>query len=103
MGTQDYLEKDFYAALGVAKDAGADEIKKAYRTLARKYHPDVNKGDDESADRFKEISEAYDVLSDDTTRREYDEARQLFGARGRSSGAGTGWGGDGGIGGVDLG
>jgi molecular chaperone DnaJ len=103
MGTQDYLEKDFYAALGVSKDATADEIKKAYRTLARKYHPDVNEGDAAAADRFKEISEANDVLSDATTRREYDEARALFGPGGRGGAAGPGWGGDGGIGGVNLG
>ena len=107
MGTQDFLEKDFYAALGVSKDASADEIKKAYRALARTYHPDVNEGDESAADRFKEISEAYDVLSDDTSRREYDEARALFGAGMRGRGApgppGSGWGGDGGIGGVNLG
>ena len=101
MSTQDYLDKDFYAALGVSKDASADEIKKAYRGLARKYHPDVNEGDAAAADRFKEISEAYDVLSDETARREYDEARALFGS-GRAY-PGTGWGGDGGIGGVNIG
>ena len=78
MSTQDYVEKDFYAALGVSKDADADAIKKAYRALARKYHPDVNKDDAKAADRFKEISEAYDVLSDETTRREYDEAKKAL-------------------------
>jgi molecular chaperone DnaJ len=104
VSTQDYVDKDFYATLGVAKDASSDEIKKAYRTLARKYHPDVNEGDAAAADRFKEISEAYDVLSDEQTRAEYDEARALFSAGGRRfGGAGSGWGGDGGIGGVDLG
>jgi len=82
VSTKDYLEKDFYKVLGVAKDAPADEIKKAYRKLARKHHPDTNKGDSESEERFKEISEAYDVLSDDTKRREYDEARALFGSGG---------------------
>ena len=104
MSTQDYLDKDFYAALGVAKDATADEIKKAYRALARKYHPDVNEGDAAAADRFKEISEAYDVLSDDD-----DPPRVRRGARAVRLAAvgacrgGSGWGGDGGIGGVNLG
>ena len=63
----------------VPKDATADEIKKAYRKLARKYHPDANKGDAKAEERFKEISEAYDVLSDEKRRKEYDEARSLFG------------------------
>jgi molecular chaperone DnaJ len=103
VSTQDYVDKDFYAALGVAKDATGEEIKKAYRTLARKYHPDVNKGDSASAERFKDISEAYDVLSDDATRREYDEARAIFGSGRRGAPAGSGWGGDSGIGGVNLG
>ena len=74
MSTKDFLEKDYYKALGVAKTAKPAEIKAAYRKLARKYHPDANKGDSSAEERFKEISEAYDVLSDDTKRREYDEA-----------------------------
>jgi molecular chaperone DnaJ len=82
MSTKDFLEKDYYKTLGVSKDAKADEIKKAYRKLARKYHPDANKGDVKSEDRFKEISEAYDVLSDTTRRKEYDDARTLFGSGG---------------------
>ena len=82
MSTKDFLEKDFYKALGVTKDATADEIKKAYRKLARKYHPDANKGDAKAEERFKEISEAYDVLSDEKRRKEYDEARSLFGSGG---------------------
>jgi molecular chaperone DnaJ len=91
MSTKDYLEKDFYKVLGVSKDAPADEIKKAYRKLARKHHPDTNKGDAGSEERFKAISEAYDVLSDDTKRREYDEARALFGSGGlRFPGGGAG-------------
>jgi molecular chaperone DnaJ len=80
VSTKDYIEKDYYLALGVAKDASAAEIKKAYRKLARELHPDKNPGDAKSEARFKEVSEAYDVLSDDTKRKEYDEARSLFGS-----------------------
>jgi molecular chaperone DnaJ len=82
VSTRDFLEKDYYKTLGVPKDAKADEIKKAYRKLARTYHPDANKGDTAAEDRFKEISEAYDVLSDEKRRAEYDEARTLFGSGG---------------------
>lgn len=66
-------QRDLYAELGVAKGAGADEIRKAYRKLARQYHPDVNPNDPKAEERFKEISFAYDVLSDDEKRRRYDE------------------------------
>ena len=79
MSTKDFLEKDYYKALGVSKTAKPAEIKAAYRKLARKYHPDANKGDSSAEERFKEISEAYSVLSDDKRRKEYDEARSLFG------------------------
>jgi molecular chaperone DnaJ len=80
VSTKDFLEKDYYKALGVAKDAKQAEIKKAYRTLARELHPDKNPGDAKAESRFKEVSEAYDVLSDESRRREYDEARSLFGS-----------------------
>ena len=83
MSTKDFLEKDYYKVLGVPKDATAAEIKKAYRKLAREYHPDANKGDAKAEERFKEISEANDVLSDAKRRKEYDEARSLFGSGGR--------------------
>jgi len=93
VSTKDFLEKDYYAALGVAKDASAQDIKKAYRKLARELHPDKNPGDSKAEARFKEVSEAYDVLSDDKRRREYDEARSLFGAGGFRPGGGGGGGG----------
>jgi molecular chaperone DnaJ len=93
LSTKDYLEKDFYKTLGVSKGASADEIKKSYRKLARKYHPDANEGDPKAEARFKEISEAYTVLSDDKRRKEYDEARSLFGGGMRMPGSGTGTGG----------
>src|SRR2546425_13103379 len=64
--------KDYYKILNVARGASADEIKKAFRKLARKYHPDVNPGDKKSEEKFKEINEAYEVLSDPDKRRKYD-------------------------------
>ena len=93
MSTKDYLEKDYYKTLGVTKGASADEIKKSYRKLARKYHPDANEGDPKAEARFKEISEAYTVLSDDARRKEYDEARSLFGGGVRMPGSGSAGGG----------
>jgi molecular chaperone DnaJ len=82
MSTKDFIEKDYYAALGVPKDADTAAIKKAYRKLARDLHPDKNPGNADAEARFKEVSEAYDVLSDPKRRGEYDEARRLFGAGG---------------------
>src|SRR5699024_2128609 len=72
--------------LGVSKSATQDEIKQAYRKLARENHPDANKGDAAAEERFKEISEAYNVLSDETKRKEYDDARSLFGGSYRPQG-----------------
>ena len=77
MNNPEYLEKDFYADLGVSKDASAADIKKAWK-LAQKHHPDANKGDKASEERFKEVGRAYAVLSDPKKRAEYDEARRLL-------------------------
>jgi len=88
MSVRDSVQKDFYVVLGVAKDASPAEIKKAYRTLARKLHPDKNSGDAKAEARFKEVSEAYDVLSDPARRSEYDEARALFAGGGLRPGSG---------------
>ena len=88
--SRDLLEKDLYKVLGVPKDATDAEIKKAYRKLAREFHPDANKGDAKAEERFKEISEANDVLSDTKRRKEYDEGRALFGNGGFRPPAGAG-------------
>jgi molecular chaperone DnaJ len=93
MSTKDYIEKDYYKALGVTKEATPAEIKKVYRKLARELHPDKNPGDAKAEARFKEVSEAYDVLSDATKRKEYDEARSLFGSAGFGGFGGFGTGG----------
>jgi molecular chaperone DnaJ len=86
--------KDYYAVLGVASTASADEIKKQYRRLAKQYHPDANQSDPKSAERFKEISEAHNVLGDPEKRKQYDEMRRLgayagFGGRTSSSPGGS--------------
>ena len=78
MAAKDLYEKDFYKTLGVDKKAAADEIKKKYRALARDLHPDKTKGDAAKEDKFKAVSEAYEILSDEKKRAEYDEARSLY-------------------------
>ncbi len=95
MTGQDWLEKDFYAVLGVAKDADGPTIKKAYRRLARQLHPDHNPGDAKAEAKFKDIGEAYAVLSDPEQRQQYDQLRAMAGGarftaggRGASGGAG---------------
>lgn len=78
MAAKDLYEKDYYAILGVDKSADDDTIKKRYRKLARELHPDKTKGDKTLEERFKAVSEAYDILSDKKKRAEYDQARTLF-------------------------
>ena len=68
--SQDWLEKDFYKELGVSKDASADDIKKAYRKLSRKWHPDRNNGSKEAEEKFKRVGEAYQVLSNPEDRKQ---------------------------------
>ena len=82
-------KRDYYDILGVNKSASKDEIKKAYRTTAFKYHPDKNPGDKKAEDKFKEASEAYGVLSDDQKKTNYDQ----FGHSAFQSGGGQGFGG----------
>lgn len=83
--------KDYYRLLGVSETASADEIKKAYRRLAKQYHPDANPNNKEAADKFKEVGEAYGVLSDDTKRKQYDAMRKNpFGSWGMGMGPGAG-------------
>ena len=88
MSAREWIEKDFYAELGVSSTASAEEIKKAYRKLARELHPDANPGDNRAEARFKSVSEAYGVLSDSDKRKQYDEARSLFNGGFRPGGPG---------------
>lgn len=93
--------KDYYKTLGVDKSASKDDIKKAFRKLAHEHHPDKNKGNAASEQKFKEASEAYSVLSDDTKRAQYDRFGSA-GAGGFSGAGGQGFGGQGGFGGFDF-
>ena len=77
MASNDWFDKDFYKVLGVSKDVSEAELKKTYRKLSRKYHPDTNPGDTKAEAKFKEISEAYSVLSDSKERAEYDQMRAM--------------------------
>ena len=93
MASQDWMDKDFYATLGVSKDASESDVKKAYRKLARTHHPDQNPGDEAAEKKFKEISEAYAVLSDPQERQEYDAIRAMGGGARFSASGGAGGGG----------
>ncbi len=92
------MAKDYYETLGVSKDASADDIKKAYRTLVKQYHPDLHPGDKTAAEKFKEINEANEVLSDDKKRKQYDFEREH---PGMGAGGFGGFGGAGGFGGFE--
>jgi molecular chaperone DnaJ len=92
LASQDWFDKDFYKVLGVGKDADEASLKKAYRKLARQFHPDSNPGNAAAEAKFKEISEAYSVLSDSQQRREYDQIRAM-GSGARFAAGGTGGGG----------
>ncbi len=83
MAQREWMDKDYYKILGVSKDASKEEIKRAYRKLAQKYHPDANKGDATAEARFKEISEAHSVLANDDKRAEYDQMRTFVEAGGQ--------------------
>ena len=87
---REWFEKDYYEVLGVAADASAKDITKAYRKLARELHPDKNPGDDAAEERFKDVSGAYDVLGDEDRRKEYDEVRRLGPMAGGTPGGGPG-------------
>ena len=82
-------QKDYYKVLGVKRGASSDEIRKVYRRLARKYHPDVNPGDQSAEDRFKSVQEAYDILSDEKKRKMYDQFG-FYSDAGPYAGAGRG-------------
>lgn len=90
MSQREWIEKDYYAALGVSPDASQSDIRKAYRKLAQRYHPDNNPGDQAAEDKFKEISQAYDVVGDPKKRKEYDQMRQMLRSGfGRFAGGGS--------------
>ncbi len=85
------MPRDYYHILGITREASADEIKRAYRKLAKQFHPDVNKGDKTAEERFKEVSEAYEVLSDPKKRQQYDMLGHAFAGGGPRPGPGGGY------------
>lgn len=99
MAQREWVEKDFYKELGVSSDASQDEIKRAYRKLASEFHPDRNPNNPRAAERFKAVSEANSVLSDEAKRKEYDETRRLFAGGGFGHRFNGGYGGGFGVGG----
>jgi molecular chaperone DnaJ len=96
---REWFEKDYYATLGVSKDAAEKDVTRAYRKLAKQYHPDANSGDASAEERFKEVSAAYDVLGDAAKRKEYDEVRAMAASGGFPN---FGAGGPGGFGGFTF-
>jgi molecular chaperone DnaJ len=99
----DWANKDFYAELGLTSKATHDDIKKAYRKLARANHPDSNPGDTAKLEKFKAVAEAYDVIGDDEKRKKYDEVRSLYSGGGGFRGGFPGGTTSGGGPGFDLG
>src|SRR6478672_2061435 len=97
---REWFDTDYYAVLGVASDASDKDVTRAYRKLAKQYHPDANPGNKDAEERFKEVSAANDVLSDPEKRKEYDEVRRMV-ASGAFAGGGPG--GPGGFGGAGFG
>src|SRR3954454_19861658 len=96
-------QRDPYSVLGVDRKASADEVKKAYRKLAREYHPDRNPDDPKAEERFKEIQSAYDIVGDPDERKQYDRGGIFFGSGGRGGGPSAGGPrGQGGFGGVEA-
>jgi molecular chaperone DnaJ len=85
---REWFEKDYYAALGIASDASDKDVQRAYRKLAKQYHPDANAGDTEAEERFKEVSAAHDVLGDAEKRKEYDQVREMVASGGGPGGFG---------------
>jgi molecular chaperone DnaJ len=92
---REWFEKDYYAVLGVASGASDKEVQRAYRKLAKQYHPDANQGDAAAEDRFKEISAAHEVLGDPEKRKEYDQVREMVASGAGPGGFGGGFGGGG--------
>jgi molecular chaperone DnaJ len=88
---REWFEKDYYAVLGVPATASAKDITQAYRKLARQWHPDANPDDSRAEEKFKELSAAYDVLGDETRRKDYDEVRALGPTGARMGGPGGGF------------
>src|SRR6516164_6343846 len=95
------MAQDYYQSLGVERNADADEIRKAYRKLARKHHPDLNPGDKAAEDRFKKVQEAYDVLSDPKKKQMYDQVG-FYSENGAPGGSSSGRGPNMGFGGFDF-
>src|SRR4051794_41713521 len=103
---REWFETDYYSVLGVPQDASEKDISRAYKKLAKQYHPDANPGNAAAEERFKEVSAAYDVLGDKEKKAEYDEVRRMVAAGVGPGGGGVGGGGGRGAGGglpVDLG